>query len=305
MLMAGVEIRFDPALVEEAVFLELKRREVSGDRRMAKAFHAQRSGLYGAGAAEERETRFRQLAERYFHELGLSALVTTRFAECPLVAAQVQVAAVQRVWSRKEEHVELYMRPTTLLLGLQAACYLHRDALVAFLRHELMHISDMLDPAFAYDPHPEFGGMCETEDDLVRERFRVLWNVVVDSRLRRRGWQAVAEEPRRRQEFERAFSSWLPTRRHVVFEECSTRAQCTQRELLDLAKDERLTQTLGAGGVRCPLCHFPTRDGVRVWDGEWAPIAQAIHADYPDWTPAQGACVQCADLYRSRVFALH
>ncbi len=300
--MGSVEIRFDPALVEEAVFLELKRREASGDRRLAETFHAQRSRLYDAtGAADEREARFRQLAERYFHDLGLLELVTTRFEECPLVAAQVQMATVQRVWSRKEERVELYMRPTTLLLGLQAARYLNRDELVAFLRHELMQISDMLDPTFAYDPHPEFGGMCETEDDLVRERFRVLWNVVVDGRLRRRGWQMVVEEPRRRQEFERTFSSWSPTRRHAVFEACSTRAPCTQRELLDLAKDERLTQTLGAGGVRCPLCHFPTREGVCDWSHERAAAAQAIHHDYPLWEPSDGACLQCVELYQSRL----
>ena len=313
--MAGVEIRFDPALVEEAVFLELKRREASGDRRLAETFHAQRSRLYGAaGAADEREARFRQLADRYFHELGCAELVTKRFEEFPLVAAQVQMATVQRVWSRKEERVELYVHPvphgrvsleasTTLLLGLQAARYLNRDELVAFLRHELMHICDMLDPSFAYEPHPEFGGECETEDDLTRERFRLLWNVWVAGRMRRNEWPLPDAEQSRRG-LDRAFASWEPRRHCAVLQDLGSRNRCTQRELLELAKDERLTRMLGAGGVRCPLCHFPTRDGIRAWDGEWAPIAQAIHADYPDWTPTQGACVQCADLYRARVYAV-
>ncbi len=313
--MASVEIQFDPALVEEAVFLELKRREASGDRRLAEAFHAQRSSLYGVtGAADEREARFRQLAERCFYELGFSELVTKRFEEFPLVAAQVQMATVQRVWSRKEERVELYVRPvphgrvsleasTTLLLGLQAARYLNRDELVAFLRHELMHICDMLDPSFAYEPHPEFGGECETEDDLTRERFRLLWNVWVAGRMRRNEWP-IPDAERSRRGPDQAFASWEPKRREAVLQDLGSRDCCTQRELLDLAKDERLTRMLGAGGVRCPLCHFPTRDGVRAWDGEWAPVAQAIHADYPDWTPTQGACVQCADLYRARVYAV-
>ncbi|OGW90583.1 MAG: hypothetical protein A3D28_00840 [Omnitrophica bacterium RIFCSPHIGHO2_02_FULL_63_14] len=304
MLMGSVEIQFDLALVEEAVFLELKRREASGDRRLAETFHAQRSRLYDAtGAADEREARFRQLAERCFYELGFSELVTKRFKECPLVAAQVQMATVQRVWSRKEERVELYVRPTTLLLGLQAARYLNRDELVAFLRYELMHISDMLDPSFAYEPHPEFGGECETEDDLTRERFRLLWNVWVAGRMRRNEWPLPGAEQSRRG-LDRAFASWEPRRRGAVLQDLGSRNRCTQRELLELAKDERLTRMLGAGGVRCPLCHFPTRDGIRVWDGELAPIAQAIHADHPDWTPTQGACVQCADLYRARVYAV-
>ena len=93
--------------------------------------------------------------------------------------------------------------------------------------------------------------------------------------------------------------------REAVLQDLGSRDRCTQRELLDLAKDERLTRMLGAGGVRCPLCHFPTRDGVRAWDGEWAPVAQAIQADYPDLTPAHGACVQCAELYRTRLYAVH
>lgn len=307
--MGHVEIRFDPALVEEAVFLELRSRAASGDRRMAEAFHAQRSSLYDA--ADEREARFRQLADRYFHELGCAELVTKRFEECPLVAALVQTARVQRVFCRTEERVELYAArghasieaSTTLLLGLQAERYLNRDELVAFLRHELMHISDMLDPAFAYEPHPEFGGECETENDLIRERFRLLWNMWVAGRMRRNDWPLPEAEQSRRG-LDQAFASWEPKRREAALQDLGSRNRCTQRELLDLAKDERLTRMLGAGGVRCPLCHFPTRDGVRAWDGEWATVTQAIQADYPDWAPAQGACRQCAELYRARVCAI-
>lgn len=315
--MTSVEIRFDPALAEEAVFLELNRREASGDRCMAEVFHTQRNSLYVAeGAADEREARFQQLAARYFHELGFAALVTKRFEEFPLVAAHVQMARVQRVWTRKEERVELYVRPgphghngpaevsTTLLLGLQAARYLNRDELVAFLRHELMHICDMLDPAFAYEPHPEFGGECETENDLIQERVRLLWNLWVEGRMQRSGWPLPDAGNRSRRGLDRAFASWQPHRREAVFQDLGSRDCCTQLELLTLARDERLTRMLGAGGVRCPLCHFPTRHGVRGWDGEWAPVTQAIQADYPDWTPTQGACLQCAELYRTRLFTV-
>ena len=149
----------------------------------------------------------------------------------------------------------------------------------------------MFDSAFAYEPHPEFGGECETEQDLIRERFRLLWNVWVAGRMQRNDWSLPDAENRSRRGRDQAFASWEPRRREAVFQDLGSRDRCTQRELLELAKDERLTQMLGAGGVRCPLCHFPTRDGVRAWDGEWAPVTQAIQADYPDWTPAQGACV--------------
>ncbi len=311
--MASVDVQFDPAFVEETVFLELRNREALGNCAMAQAFHVQRSALYDTTTATgEREARFQQLAARYFQELGFSELFAKRFEEFPLIGAHVPVALVRRAWSRKEERVELYVPPTpgggsslkafpTLWIGFQVARCLNREQLVAFLRHELMHISDMFDPAFGYQPHPDFGAECETEEDLIRKRFRLLWNLVVDGRMRRKGWPAVDHGTTRLREFERAFASWDPQRREAVWPDLGNRASCTQRELLELAKDERLTRMLGQGGVRCPLCHFPTREGVCDWRGERAAVAEAIQTDYAWWDPVQGACRQCFELYRARL----
>ncbi len=311
--VAAVDIRCDPAFVEETVFLALRRRAASGDHALAQAFHAERDALYDVGGpAAERDTAFQRLASRYFQTLGFAALFAQRFAECPFLADRIQAAVVRRVWSRKEERVELYAsdasgRPAmqglsmTLLLGLQAERCLETPQLTSFLRHELLHVSDMLDPAFAYDPHPALGGACDAEDDVTRERFALLWNLVVDGRMRRQGWPAPVEDTARRRDFERAFAGWDAARRQAVWQALDARTSWTQRELLALAQDERLTRMLGAGGVRCPLCHFPTSAGVRDWQGERAAITEVIRADYPQWEPAQGACLQCVELYRSRV----
>jgi len=311
----AVELRFDPAFVEEAVFLELRRLRSAGHGEVASSFHREREAVYELPDAQQRDIAFQQLAHCTFEALGLAELFTARLSEFPHVVAHVELLVVRRVWNNKDEQVELYIgQPgdarltlhvsTTLFIGLQAMRCLDRGKLTAFLRHELMHVDDMLDPAFAYEPHPAFGGECETEHDLIRERFRLLWNVWVASRMRRHDWPLPEAEQHRRK-LDRAFASWQPRRREAVLQDLGSLDRCTQRELLDLAKDERLTRMLGAGGVRCPLCHFPTRDGVRAWDGEWAPVAQAIQADYPDWTPAHGACVQCAELYRTRLYAVH
>lgn len=311
--MAGVEIRFDPAFVEETVFLELRAREAAGDRAAPQAFREEWDALYGVedhGAL--RTEGFQRIAVRYFEALGFSELFIGRFKEFPLLETHIPLAIVRRVWSRKEERVELYVGKasgsrgatgaiTTLSIGLQAARCLDRDRLVAFLRHEFLHISDMLEPAFAYVPLSELGGECEMEDDLIRDRFRLLWDLWVDGRMRWEGWQGVVDGAARRDQFELAFASWDPRRREAVFAKLSGRDQCTQRELLALANDERLTRTLGQGGVRCPLCHFPTREGVRDWSHERAAVAEAIRADYPTWEPSHGACLQCVELYRSRL----
>ena len=307
-----IEVQCDPSFMEEAVFLELSAREAAADLGAAKAFHAERGALYDAqGSAEQREAAFHQLAARHFRELGLAELLMERFGEVPLVAAHVQTAIVRRVFCRRDERVELYVLPgseahrdpgslTTLLIDLQAVRCLDRRRLVAWLRHELMHISDMLDPAFAYEPHQELGGEYELEDDLIRERFRLLWSLLTEGRMRRKGWQPVAEEPTRRKEFERMCASWEPARREAVWGDLGSRERWTQRELLELARDERLTRMLGQGGIRCPLCHFPAREGVRDWSHERAAVAEAIRADYPAWQPSYGACLQCVELYRSR-----
>ena len=308
-----IEIRYEPSFLEEAVFLELSAREAAGDRRVAQVFHAQRAALYDAAASpEQREAAFRKFAARYFEELGFAELFAARLEECPLVAAHVHAVLVRRVFCRKEERVELYVlpgstarqdsgSPTTLLIDLQVMRCRDRQRLAAWLRHELMHICDMLDPAFAYQPHPELGGEYELENDLIRERFRLLWDLRTEGRMRRRGWQAVTEDTIRHREFERVFAPWEPLRREAVWRDCGSRDNWTQRELLALAQDERLTRMLGQGGIRCPLCHFPTREGVRDWSGGQATVAEAIHMDYPMWQPSHGACLQCAELYRSRL----
>jgi hypothetical protein len=301
-MMATPEIRFDPALIEEAVFLALGRG--------ATAFHREREALYELGERQQ-AAAFQQLARRSFEAMGLSELFTGRFEEFPRLSEHVELILIRRVWSRNEERTELYVdhscaaqrrleASTTLFIGLQAGRCLDREALVAWLRHELMHASDMLDPAFAYEPHPALGGDCELEDDLIRERFCLVWDLFVEGRVRRKGWQTLVPEAIRRRQFERAFASWDAGRLKTVWQALRGCERSPQRELLELARDERLTRTLGQGGVRCPLCHFPTREGVREWDGERAAIAEAIRADYSTWDPAQGACAQCVEIYRSR-----
>ena len=296
-----MELWFDPAFVEEAVWLTL---------RQTTAFRTEWDAVYEiAGSSQMRETAFRQLTERYFHDLGLRELFVRCLNEAPLLSQRVDGVMVRRVFCRKGERVELYMRPASskfetssaLLLDLQVARCLHPEELSAFLRHELLRVSDMLDPAFAYLPHPELGGTCELEDDLIRERFRVLWDLSIEARMRRRGWPVPLEAAERHREYEGAFASWEPAKRTEIRQRIETCEATTQRLLLDLACDWRLMQPLGKGGVICPLCHFPTRDGVCDWTGERALVTQLIRADFPSWEPSHGACTQCADLYRIRV----
>lgn len=308
--MPALEIRFDPGFVEEAVFLELKRLEEIGEAGPAREFHARRAALYDARSPEKRDGLFRELARERFHSLGLEDLFTGRFAEFLSLPEKLEVAIVRRVWGRKEEEVELYRDPAggagrrssaTLRVGLLAERCVDRERTTAYLRHELTHIADMLDPAFAYSPERALGGESNAEDDLIRERFRLLWDLWAHGRMRRRGWPALTDAAALRRQFDRAFRFLGPEDRDRVFEGALSLDRFTQEELLALARDERLLKALGAGGVRCPLCRFPTREGVSGWEGEAAAVARAIRADRPEWDPSEGACRQCFDLYDARL----
>lgn len=254
-----LEIRFDPAFVEEAVFLELKRVASLGEEELQRRFREEWASLYeGRSSVEEREAAFQRLSGRYFKVLGLSELFARRFEEFPELSTPIEVALVRRVFSRKEERVEFYVPragdgqpgievPTVLFIGLQVARCLHPEALVAFLRNELMHVCDMIAPAFEYDPRADLGGECEEEEELVRERFRLLWDIWVHDRFKRRGWQTLAEDSVRRQEWERAFAFVDPARRLEIFRIVGGRDRWTQQELLALARQGRLTEAIGSG----------------------------------------------------------
>lgn len=250
----GIELRFDPAFVEEAVFLEFSRLLVSEAVEIAAVFHREREAVYGLADAGQRDAAFQQLALRYFQSLGLAELFTARLEEFPRLSDRIELAVVRRVWSRKDEQVELYVgRPpearlpveasTTLFIGLQVSRCLDRGKLVAFLRHELMHVADMLDQAFAYDPHVGLGGEYLPENELIRERFRVLWDLWVHGRMKRLGWQTVTADAVRRQEFERMFEFLDPARSQALFRVMSGRDGWTQEELLALARQPQVAIT--------------------------------------------------------------
>lgn len=152
--MSALDVRFDPAFVEEVVFLEIGRRAAGGDAQIAAAFHREREAAYGLPDTEQRDAAFQRLARRYFQSLGFTELFTACLAEFPQLSDRIELVVVRRVWSGKDEQVALYAgRPaetrlplevsTTLFLGLRAGRCLDREALTAFLRHELMRLAEM------------------------------------------------------------------------------------------------------------------------------------------------------------------
>ena len=80
------------------------------------------------------------------------------------------------------------------------------------------------------------------------------------------------------------------------------------KELAAFAFDPRaVTDNLSrqaVAGTHCSLCRFPTHAFASEPANLGADVLAAIKDDFPDWTPAKGVCVQCADLYHGRQMSM-
>jgi len=291
--MSRLRVEYEPRLVEEAVLRAAAGRPEEGEFRQA------RDRLYELEDPDQREAAFLALHGQWFERLGLCRPVEEALGERPLLVAQVRRCAVVRARNKKEEGAELFVSPDPALgraLGLQLRpeSFLAPAPLLGLLRHELLHIADMLEPDFGYEPElriPE-DGMARR---LVQERYRVLWDTAIDGRLTREGRAPTRVRQRRLLDFARAFPMLGPEHFAPFFDGDHP----SHPALLACARDP--VQALGLSGVadrRCPLCRFPSYS-FEPDPGRLAPALVArIQARFPAWQPAQGLCRQCADLYR-------
>ena len=307
----NLRLRYDARLVEEAVFFALR------GHTDEEAFHAARNGFYDIADVEESGRVFQQYHISWFKRLGLGDVVERAFAEQSSIADGVQVCIVGRAISRKDEAAELFVgipeeglsereiRSVGLLLRPQSL--LDPESLLAFLRHELFHITDMLSPSFAYEPTLPQSEGGPTYDLLLRNRYRTLWDATIDGRLARLGWAPPSRREERWRDFVRAFPMLEEETAELFayFFDCEPH---THSELMAFACDPNATSAVKKPmlqpGSRCALCQFPTYDFEPSPEALPVELIGQINQDFPQWRPGQGLCPQCADLYRARVTAL-
>lgn len=298
-------IRFEPYFIEEAVFLRIKQIEALGQKESAHSFHQGRTRIYETVEKEGQPKAFQDLNATFFRDLCLDKNFQDIFQEYPLLQSSGMDVYVKSTFQKRQERSELFVDGSarTLILSLRVLQTLDLGLLAPFLRHELMHISDMVDPDFQYDPNPVMGGTGQVEEELIRDRFRVLWNLYVSARLVGRGHAPLIPFNNLKGEFERSFSHIDEVEKAKIIQNFVGQKKWTQAELLQLARNERINKPLGEGGLRCPLCHFTSYEDKRVWTDEEQLMILEIKKDFSAWSPGQGLCSQCFDLYSSRVSA--
>ncbi len=299
-----MNLKFEPSFIEEAVFFGIRSLEKRRDQPFVDSFHLQRIQIYEHFQGPQRERRFQSFFEEFFSKLGLRFIFENVLSEFHLLNDSGILLFVKRVWNRKEEGAQLYVdgHLKTVLLGLQIDGLGNLLLFESFLRYELYHISDMLDPSFQYSPDADLGGFCEVENDLARDRFRLLWNIYITKRIIKAGHFSHMTQDELFLSFSKAFSSWIDEKQETVFQDLFSSRLLTQGKLIQIAKEAES----GEGGRResfhCSLCGFPYVDKFN-WDSleEKTLVMDEIRKDYPEWLSSSSICRQCFELYLSRL----
>jgi hypothetical protein len=327
-----MELRFQPALIQDVIDAFIEKTEREGDPTFYKEFHELADPVYENFPLDEREPEFSKLYQYLFGKWGFADVIMEAFDEFPDLRNRIGITLVRGVLKENEEAVDVLRKWGTVeeelaksfeakgLKGVGIKLLPRRfydPALGRFCRHELLHIKDVLDPHFLYDPNDTKVGSTPGEEALILSRYRVLWCLTIDSRLTRAGKEPVYSKEQRFHEF----STWyrkIPGRQLVaVFEGLWTTEFFTHPELIEMAADtlkvldraieveggeitERKTVML-MPGFPCPLCGFPTYNWVENIAQEVEPgVLEYIRENHPGWDPEYGGCDRCIEVYKLR-----
>jgi len=300
-----IDTTYAPDLVEEAVLLAERTMPADAFR----GFRRERNAAYDIADPERRDAAFREAHLRWFVRLGLHRPIEAAIEERAELAERVAQVRVLRAVTRQEDGADLFdralpaaagRRQPILALRLRPSLLLDAEPLRALLRHELTHVADMLDPAFGYERRLPPSDDGPSADNIVRDRYRVLWDVTIDGRLARAGLAHPDARAARHREFAATFSM-LGDRVGHTFDEWFDRVVPTHQTVAAFAitppgsiGDER------GGTGRCPLCRFPVASLDRHPERLSAAARSLIERDYPSWSIDRGLCPQCLDLYEAQ-----
>jgi hypothetical protein len=306
-----IDTTYAPDLVEEAVLLA----ERTAARDTILGFRRERNAVYDIADPERRDAAFRDVHLRWFVRLGLHRPVEQAMQERAEMAPRVAQVRVLRALSRQEEGADLFdralpdatgRRQPLLALRLRPSLLLDSEPLRALLRHELMHVADMLDPAFGYERSLPPSDDGPSADNIVRDRYRVLWDVTIDGRLARAGLAHPDARAARRREFAATFSM-LGDRAGRIFDEWFYRVVPTHQAVAAFASSPPapIGDEHSGGTGRCPLCRFPVAALDPTPERLSTEGRQRIERAHPGWDRSQGLCAQCLDLYEAQNVSNH
>ena len=295
-----MHLRYEDDFVEAAVFIAASGKRAALPSLQIRRFHAARERCYDIRDPDERAAAFFRLHLDWFREWDLEKLLLGFVNEYPLLPPALATLAFRKVRMKKDEGAELYVNAEngrSAVTAMRSERFERDEALAVLLRHEFMHLSDMVDPVFGYSPRLNLPGLNPTQQRITRERYRLLWDITIDGRLFREG-RSTDKRQHHLAIFSRAFSFWSDTRRDQVFESHWNDAAPRHENLLALAADPRELSHADAPmpGSLCPLCQFPTFDWADV--SALAPeTLTKLSRQFPQWHCHLGVCERCVEIY--------
>ena len=293
-----MKLLFDEDLVEGAV-LDCAR---TANPLLVRRFHREREKVYTIADPDERNAAFFRLHLDWFREWGLETFLREQIAAFPNLETHLKAFAFRKARNKTEEASELYVNrigDRHGMVALRPERFGNQKPLVPFLNHELMHVNDMVDPQFGYSPEIMGLSQSPSQQRLLRERYRVLWDITIDGRLIGAALETVATREQRWGDFYRAFSFLPDAKREETFDSLWTDSSPEHLQLVALARDPRSlgTSHVPQPGGPCPLCGFPTFEWAT--QGNLTAMGTAISAEFPNWSVEHGACKRCLEVYES------
>lgn len=202
-------VDYDPALLEEAVLVAMSGRPEE------QKFRRERNPIYEIEDSDEREAQFRAFHREWFLRLRLGDPIEQALNERPMIAESTRCCLVAAAPGKKNESAELFVSPPgdglddserhSIGLLIKATSFRDAESLLLLLRHEFLHISDMLDPDFGYTPSSFLAEDADIRNTILQERYRAMWDATIDGRLVRMGMAPASRRSRRLVDFARTF----------------------------------------------------------------------------------------------------
>lgn len=305
-----MRIEYDPNLIEQTAFLAAR-----GNGGREADLHAATDAVYAIPDATARGARFQEVHAAFFGQWRLGRAVEDHIAARPSIAECVDLCIIRSATGRRDEKADLYAKKTngdaapagqTMIIQACPESLLDRNRLATWLPGELLHVADMLDARFGYRRETFEGPLAR--QNLVRDRYRVLWEIYVRGRLSRESngnGNGDAGTGALRATWRRAFGD-QGGQSKTAFDGVYGGTNLTHGLLMEwAARPETLPgETAGRStapgprpGEPCPLCNFATYDWYVFGGDDSESIVNAARLRHPDWDPDDGACRQCAEIY--------
>lgn len=317
-----MKIQYDPLLTETVVLQEITRRQELGDPALFREYHVAADPLYHR-RPDARDAAFQRLHAQFFTKLGFAEILQAELRRFPSIEAQASEVIVALAAGSHEEGADLSLGEAygnghvgkRVGIRLLADRVLDIATLQRYLRHELLHVVDLLDPDFGYEGEIRLAVVSPAEENIIRNRYRLLWCLSIDARLECAGGEPLADRETRRREFEAQYQKFAPTVREAIFERLWQAETLSHSLLLQMATgSEALLRMAGPAartrsetspraplpGSPCPLCRFPSYHFVEDHTILDSALVTEIRLDFPSFRVDDSLCERCLEVYTLR-----